>query len=651
MDKKKKKESKIKKALKWKIKLTIVTALIVVLVIALIIGAISSSLKQIQNAAISYVTLYIDGEPVEAKVEDKGCKCRCLWVSLEQGQTGSEGSTTPGYGASTGSLTNNNVHSQILELGKILESKLGMPVWTLYGFNSVENSGSLVDENRLYSGSSQDIYTGIMTPVNHSNYSCFEGKDPRKGKLIRSGAALGPFQVMPRYATSWVARIPEDYLTEIGKSSDNDITNRGNGKFGNEGDTANPLYLPDVMYGIAVKYNWRVASDKGESYFSSTFDDWSYQSENVKNAVYLASLIRQYSGGGGITSSNEKGYFRYAYDFAKAYFNDPSKFTSEEFKNATNNYSQHINKNEAVLTKEVCKIIDPDGSKGHWDNFINNWGRSNNAEVNVQWDYAAKSVIIGFKNLESAVTKAGGDWESWQNGINSSSSSNNSNGYWACDCQPPYDCCDCHKNGVLPGENIGGTGDNSNTNSNSYIWPIADGIDASVCSVSSAIKPRGTEKLHNGIDISTRRVSKAVVAIADGEVVAVNRSGFGDRGCYVKIQHANIATVSQHFTRGSIPVEVKPGAKVVQGQLIGMTGSTGRSTGIHLHFEVHEETNYKTNITYTDRSHIRNPLIFFKENNCNFSVENLNFTDSQAPGVLYKYDRGYNLETGNRVAP
>lgn len=86
---------------------------------------------------------------------------------------------------------------------------------------------------------------------------------------------------------------------------------------------------------------------------------------------------------------------------------------------------------------------------------------------------------------------------------------------------------------------------------------------------------------HTGIDISAT-LGAPVVAAADGVVVAVGHSALG-YGNYVVIAHgAGIATLYGHLlqTDGSV------GQKVSRGQLIGLEGSTGYSTGPHLHFEL-----------------------------------------------------------------
>jgi murein DD-endopeptidase MepM/ murein hydrolase activator NlpD len=85
---------------------------------------------------------------------------------------------------------------------------------------------------------------------------------------------------------------------------------------------------------------------------------------------------------------------------------------------------------------------------------------------------------------------------------------------------------------------------------------------------------------HNGIDIDLNKGDK-VCAAFDGMVrIAKNGGGFGN---VVIIRHYNgLETVYAHLSR----IKVKPGQIISAGQLVGLGGSTGHSTGTHLHFEV-----------------------------------------------------------------
>ena len=105
--------------------------------------------------------------------------------------------------------------------------------------------------------------------------------------------------------------------------------------------------------------------------------------------------------------------------------------------------------------------------------------------------------------------------------------------------------------------------------------------------ISSAFGPRrnpifGTPEIHTGIDIAAP-LGAPIYAAADGIVtIAWLCGGYGN---YVLIRHANdTATGYAHasrFARG-----IYSGARVKAGQIIAYVGSTGLSTGPHLHFEI-----------------------------------------------------------------
>ena len=85
---------------------------------------------------------------------------------------------------------------------------------------------------------------------------------------------------------------------------------------------------------------------------------------------------------------------------------------------------------------------------------------------------------------------------------------------------------------------------------------------------------------HNGIDIDLNRGDK-VAAAFDGMVRVARR--YGGFGNVVIIRHYNgLETVYAHLSK----IKVKPGQLVSAGNLVGLGGSTGHSTGSHLHFEV-----------------------------------------------------------------
>ncbi len=91
--------------------------------------------------------------------------------------------------------------------------------------------------------------------------------------------------------------------------------------------------------------------------------------------------------------------------------------------------------------------------------------------------------------------------------------------------------------------------------------------------------------LHGAVDFSGSGISgKPVLAVADG-IVVTTQSLTTSYGNYIIIAHYNgLYTLYAHGIAGSIAVS--PGQTVSQGQQIMKVGSTGNSTGPHLHFEV-----------------------------------------------------------------
>lgn len=87
---------------------------------------------------------------------------------------------------------------------------------------------------------------------------------------------------------------------------------------------------------------------------------------------------------------------------------------------------------------------------------------------------------------------------------------------------------------------------------------------------------------HNGVDLASVYGAN-ILASASGEVIIARVGWNGGYGTYVVIKHGNgTQTLYGHMSA----LSVKPGDKVSQGQVIGKMGSTGKSTGVHLHFEI-----------------------------------------------------------------
>ncbi|MDA9817909.1 M23 family metallopeptidase [Flavobacteriaceae bacterium] len=92
----------------------------------------------------------------------------------------------------------------------------------------------------------------------------------------------------------------------------------------------------------------------------------------------------------------------------------------------------------------------------------------------------------------------------------------------------------------------------------------------------------GYSKMHKGIDFAAPR-GTPIFAAGSG---TVKYSGWkGSYGKYVKIRHnSEYQTAYAHLSK--IPRNIKNGKKVKQGNIIGYVGTTGRSTGPHLHYEI-----------------------------------------------------------------
>ncbi len=118
-----------------------------------------------------------------------------------------------------------------------------------------------------------------------------------------------------------------------------------------------------------------------------------------------------------------------------------------------------------------------------------------------------------------------------------------------------------------------------------YIFPVAG---CSLASINNKSYP--SYRGHTGIDVNINVTGKSVVAVKAGTVVtstALRNSSGGYRsyGEYVVINHHDgTMTLYAHMLAGSRTVIA--GQEVSQGQVLGTVGSTGNSTGTHLHFEV-----------------------------------------------------------------
>lgn len=115
-------------------------------------------------------------------------------------------------------------------------------------------------------------------------------------------------------------------------------------------------------------------------------------------------------------------------------------------------------------------------------------------------------------------------------------------------------------------------------------WPVPHTKNVTSLFDPNRIDPfYGEIRAHNGIDIAGGNdLGKEIVAFSDGEVV-YSQYNNGGYGYLVIVQHENnVKTYYAHLQKKGVPV----GTKVKAGEVIGYMGTTGASTGVHLHFEI-----------------------------------------------------------------
>ena len=123
----------------------------------------------------------------------------------------------------------------------------------------------------------------------------------------------------------------------------------------------------------------------------------------------------------------------------------------------------------------------------------------------------------------------------------------------------------------------------------SVIWPTTGAVTSGF---GNRIHPiTGGSRWHAGIDIGSR-TGTAIWAAQSGTVIFSGwMSGYGET---IMIDHGGYVTLYAHQSER----QIAKGASVNQGQQIGLVGSTGNSTGPHLHFEVRIDGNAVNPMNY-----------------------------------------------------
>lgn len=149
---------------------------------------------------------------------------------------------------------------------------------------------------------------------------------------------------------------------------------------------------------------------------------------------------------------------------------------------------------------------------------------------------------------------------------------------------------------VLKGEATAlSNGDNKRLLEMDRMVPIVDSYQ--VTAVVGWYEPFGERIWHNGIDLASP-LGTSIVSATNGKVTQAGyHSGFGN---YVYIENNGIRFIYAHLKDKAI---ITVGQDVVKGQVIGYMGTTGFSTGVHLHFEIRDlENDYS----------VINPELYFK---------------------------------------
>lgn len=94
----------------------------------------------------------------------------------------------------------------------------------------------------------------------------------------------------------------------------------------------------------------------------------------------------------------------------------------------------------------------------------------------------------------------------------------------------------------------------------------------------------GNRKFHNGIDLHAR--SAKVFAMMQGRVLKVGEDKVS--GKYITLQHGSFTVSYCHLSQ----ISVSQGQAVLPGDVVGITGNTGRSTGEHLHITIRQKGEY-----------------------------------------------------------
>ena len=139
-------------------------------------------------------------------------------------------------------------------------------------------------------------------------------------------------------------------------------------------------------------------------------------------------------------------------------------------------------------------------------------------------------------------------------------------------------------------------GGNSGGSTTGLGWPLKGGAGRISSGFGGRKSPTaGASTYHKGVDLAAPS-GTPILAAGSGKVVTATYSS--SAGNYIMISHGNrLYTVYMHCSR----LAVSAGKQVTKGQVIGYVGSTGISTGAHLHFGVTKNGSYVNPLNYISR--------------------------------------------------
>ena len=129
-----------------------------------------------------------------------------------------------------------------------------------------------------------------------------------------------------------------------------------------------------------------------------------------------------------------------------------------------------------------------------------------------------------------------------------------------------------------------------------FLWPIPGYYTVTSPFGYRTHPTTGVYKLHTGVDIAGSKISgKPILAANSGKVIKAGYNrGYGN---YVVIDHGGgFSTLYGHASK----LAVSAGQSVTRGDTIAYVGTSGYSTGYHLHFEIIENGEYKNPLSYFD---------------------------------------------------